>query len=72
MLEQDIIRKRRVDKALPEPKKVLEFKTGDNKEYKVEAIIDSAVYVQQANGSDQMLGFYDLILWKGYPKEEYT
>ncbi len=42
MLEQDITRKGRVDKALPEPEK--EFEAGDNKEYEVEAIIDSAVY----------------------------
>ncbi len=36
-------------KALLEPEKELEFEAGGNKEYKVEAIIDSAVYGQQAN-----------------------
>ncbi len=43
-------------KTLPESEKELEFEAGDNKEYEVEAIIDNAVYDQQAN--DQMLGFY--------------
>ncbi len=43
------MRKGRVDKALPEPEKDLEFETGGNKEYEVEAIIGNAVYGQQAN-----------------------
>ncbi len=34
------------NKALPEPEKELEFEAGGNKEYEVEAIIDSAVYNQ--------------------------
>ena len=58
-------------KALPEPEKELEFEAGDNKEYEVEAIIDSTVYGQQTN-NNQMPGFYYLILWKGYPEEENT
>ncbi len=49
-----------MDKALPEPKKELEFETGGNKEYKVKAIIDSVVYGQQAN--DQMPGLYYFVL----------
>ncbi len=57
-----------MDKALPEPEK--EFEAGDNKEYEVIAIIDSAVYGQQVN--DQMLGLYHLVLWKDYPEEENT
>ncbi len=44
LLEQDTIRKKRVDKALPEPEKHMEFKARGNKEYKVETIIDSTVY----------------------------
>ncbi len=56
LLEQDITRKRRVDKALPEPEKEFEFEAGDNKEYEVKAIINSVVYGQQAN--DQMSGLY--------------
>ncbi len=44
LLEQDTTRRRRVNKALPEPKKDLEFEAGSDKEYEVEASIDSAVY----------------------------
>ncbi len=57
-------------KALPELEKELEFEAGGNKEDEVKAIINIAVYGQQAN--DQMSGLYYLILWKGYPKEENT
>ncbi len=46
LLEQDIMTKRRVDKALLEPEKELEFKVRGNKEYEIKAIIDSAVYNQ--------------------------
>ncbi len=58
LLEQDTTSRGRVDKALLEPEK--EFEAGDNKDYKVKAIIDSAVYGQQAN--DQMPGLYYLVL----------
>ncbi len=57
-----------MNKALPEPEK--EFEIGDNKEYEVKAIIDSAVYGQQAN--NQIPSLYYLISWKGYPEEENT
>ena len=43
-MEQDITRKQRVDKALPELEKKLEFEAGGNTEYKIKAIIDSVVY----------------------------
>ncbi len=72
LLEQDTTKKRQVDEILPELEKDLEFETGGHKEYEVKAIIDSAVYDQQANNSDQMPGFYYLVLWKSYPKEENT
>ena len=52
LLKQDITRKRR--EFL-----VSEFKLGDNKEYKVEAIQDNAVYVKEANG--YLLGPYYLV-----------
>ncbi len=69
LLEQDITRKGRVDnKALPEPEKELEFEAEGNKKYEVKAIIDSAVYGQQAN--NQMPSLYYLVSWKGYPEEE--
>ncbi len=69
LLEQDTTRKRRVNKELPEPER--EFEAGDNnKEYEVEAIIDSAVYGKEAN--NQMPSLYYLVLWKDYPEEEST
>ncbi len=46
LLEQDTTRKGQVDKALPEPEKDVEFEAGGDKKYKIEAIIDSAVYGQ--------------------------
>ncbi len=70
MLEHNIIRRGQVDKALPESEKDLMFEAGGDKEYKVEAIINSAMYGQQTN--DQMPSLYYLILWKGYPEEENT
>ena len=42
LLGQNTTRKERVDKQVMEP----EFEAGDSKEYKVEAIWDSAVYVR--------------------------
>ncbi len=60
-----------MDKALTKQEKDLKFETGGNKEYEVKAIINSAVYSQQAN-NNQISGFYYLVLWKGYPKEENT
>ncbi len=55
--------------ALPEPER--EFEAGDDKEYEVEAIINSAVYGKEAAGN-QMPGLCYLVLWKGYPEEENT
>ena len=59
------------NKTLLEPEKELEFKAGDNKEYEVKAIIDSAMYGQQAN-NDQMPDLYYLVSWKGYKEEKNT
>ena len=42
LLEQDIIKKRQVNDMQ------LEFETGDNKEYKVDGIQDSAVYAKES------------------------
>ena len=69
LLEQDTTRKKRVDKALPEPEKELEFEAGDNKEYEIKAIINSAVYSQRTN-SDQMPGLNYFVSWKCYPEAE--
>lgn len=59
LLQWDNPKKRRVNKLnndLPERK----FEARDNKEYKVKAIINSAVYNQEING--QISGLYYLIL----------
>ena len=70
LLEQDITKMRQVNnKVLTKPEK--EFEARDEKEYEVETIIDIVVYGQLAN-SNQMPGFYYLVLWKGYPEEENT
>ena len=47
---------------------VLEFEPGDNKEYKMKAIRDSAVHIKKADR--YFLGLYYLIAWKGYPEEK--
>ena len=42
LLKQDIIRKKQVNETLSEPEK--KFEARNNKEYKVKAIINSAMY----------------------------
>ena len=69
LLEQDITRKRRVDKKIAEQ---LEFEAGgDNEEYKVESICDSTVYARESEAS-HLPGLYYLVSWKGYPEDEST
>ena len=46
----------------------LEFEAGNDKEYEVDGIRDSAVYARESAG--QLPGLYYLVLWKGYPEEE--
>ena len=46
-----------------------EFKTGNDKEYKVDSIWDSAVYAKES-ATRQLPWLYYLISWKGYPEEE--
>ncbi len=55
LLKQDTTKKGRVDKTASR----LEFENEDNKEYEVEAIRDSAVYVSKSEG--HLLGFYYLV-----------
>ena len=64
LLKQDTTRKRRVDE------KAMEFDAGDNEEYKVEAIRNSAVYARESAG--HLPGLYYLVSWKEYPEEENT
>ena len=45
-----------------------EFEPGNDKEYKVEAIRDSAAYTKAVDG--HLPGLYYMVTWKGYPKEK--
>ena len=45
------------------------FEACNNKEYEVDGIWDSAVYVKKSI-TGQLPGLYYLILWKGYLEEE--
>ena len=67
LLEQDITKKGRVSKKVPE----LDAGDKDSKEYEVEAIRDSAVYANESE-SGHLPGLYYLVAWKGYPEEENT
>ena len=66
LLEQDTTKKGRVN----DTKLNFEFEAGDNKEYEVDGIRDSAVYARESAG--QLPGLYYLVSWKGYPEEENT
>ena len=57
-----------MNELFPEPEP--EFDAGDDKEYEVEAIKDSAVYAKEAEG--HLPGLYYLVSWKGYLEEEST
>ena len=48
----------------------LEFEAGDDKEYEVDGIWDSAVYAREL--AEQLPGLYYLVSWKSYPEEENT
>ena len=63
LLEQDTTRKGQ-EISVPE------FEPGDDKEYEVEAIRDSAVYAKEVDG--HLPGLYYLVAWKGYSEEEST
>ena len=52
LLEQDIVKKGQVDQTLLKPENNLELEIRGNKKYKVKAIIDNAVYGQQANNNN--------------------
>ena len=68
LLKQDTTKKRRMNKLFPEPEP--EFDAGNNKEYEIEAIIDSAVYAKEAER--HLPGLYYLVSWKNYPEEKST
>ena len=50
---------------------VTEFEAGNDEEYEVEGIRDSAVYAKES-AAGHLPGLYYLISWKGYPEEENT
>lgn len=65
LVKQDITKRRQLnDKLVLE----LEFEVGNDKEYEVEAIKDSAVYVDTYQ--EKLPKLYYLISWKGYPESE--
>ena len=47
-----------------------EFEAGNDKEYKIDGIQNSAVYAKES--SRQLPGLYYLVLWTGYREEENT
>ena len=57
LLEQDITRKGRMNELFLESE--LEFDVGNNKKYKIEAIIGSAIYAKKAEG--HLPGLYYLV-----------
>ena len=63
LLEQDTIKKGQVRKVVPK----LDAGNKGSKEYKLEAIWDSAVYIREWKG--HLLGLYYLVAWKGNHKE---
>ncbi len=62
LLEQDTIRKGRVETAI-------ELNEGDNEEYEVKTICDNEVYAKESD-CGHLPGLYYLVSWKGYPKKE--
>ena len=58
LLEQNTTRKEQMNKLFPKPEP--EFDAGNNKEYKVEIIINSAVYAKEAE--KHLLNLYYLVL----------
>ena len=64
LLEQYTTKKRQVDKKVTK----LDFVAGNSREYKVEAIWNSAVYANEVKS--HLLGLYYLVAWKRYPKEK--
>lgn len=67
LLEKNITKKGQIYKTTSG----LEFEIdGNDKEYNIKAICNSAVYVSKSK--EHLLGLYYLILWKNYPSKENT
>ena len=56
LLEQDSTKKKLMNKFA----EMLKFEPGDNKEYNVKAIQNSAIYIKKVNG--HLLGLYYLVV----------
>ena len=67
LLEQDTMKQGRVNDTQLD----FEFEAGDDKEYKVDGIQDSAVYARES-AIGQLPGLYYLVFWKSYTEEENT
>ena len=67
LLEQDTIKKGQVNDMQLD----FEFEAGNDKEYEVDGIRDSAVYAKKS-AIGQFPGLYYLVLWKGYPDKKNT
>lgn len=68
-LEQDITRKRQVDKATSQMGS--NNREGESGEYKVKTICNSTVYTKESEGG-HLSELYYLISWKSYSKEKNT
>ena len=67
LLEQDTLKKEQVDKKTTEQ---LEFEAGgNNEEYKIESICDSAVYARESE-TGNLPGLYYLVSWESYLKDK--
>lgn len=66
LLKQGNTKKRQADRELE-----MELKSGDNIEYEVETIWDSAIYAQELVAG-HLPDLYYLIFWKGYSEEGNT
>ena len=66
LLEQDTTKKGQVN----DTQLNFEFEAGNDKEYEVDGIRDSAVYAKESAG--QLPGLYYLVSWKGYFEEDNT
>ena len=60
------MKKRRINELFPEPEP--EFDAGNNKKYKVKAIIDNVVYAKKTE--KHLPGLYYLVSWNNYPEKK--
>ncbi len=49
----------------------IELDKGESEEYKVEIIYNSKIYTKRSD-SKHLPSLYNLVLWKGHPKEKNT